>query len=626
MTLAEILLLTAHTSPRMLYATDTDRWYSIRANELGSTAREAVHTDEDGFIATAPTNTDDTGQTTPPGGLKIPAGQRITWTGFTGETVANMFMFANHGGSGISGAFPEIVWTSPRFCFYWNDGFQMGAAGNPRGPHFLYMHTLGNADASDTIRQSTPIWLDGSFWNGSAATVSNIGIQWVPSGVRSGELVFGISNGTYSNYTGLSGANVGVVSAIPEIVLPFKITEDGPQVPANKVLELKSGASILFPDATTMTSAANLTPRVGARSLAAGTVTVSDVSITDYTQVFLTRKAEAGTVGELSYVLDPGVGFTINSSSATDTSRVNYLLLEGSTSQAAPTISGTNNIGDTLTALTGGGSNSFQWYSGGVIVEGATNSTYVIRHQDAGLAITAREDGEVSNAITAWKLADEGTLLGNFSADFGLYQEIDGSSATPATANGDTVGEWRNSTGANHVFAIDTERRPLLDIETDAGHPFLTFSGANPGPRMLKTTVSPALSRPQTCFIVANNTTVVSNERIFTTSDAGARMAITQVPTGTIANINASTAMAANEKHLVTARTTSTANTIRVDAGDEDSETETTGNGNGFYIGGATDAQAAACRIYAVVFYAADLSTEAQARVRAYLKAKWGTP
>lgn len=581
--------------------------------------------DANAFLPTGPPNADPA--VTPPGGLLIPPGQRITWTGFSGETVGNVYMFANHGGSGISGTYPEFVWSAGRHCYYWLDGFQMGGAGTARGRHFLYMHSLGAAtENTDPVRQSTPVWMDGSYWSGTATIPSNIGIQWVPSGVRSGELVFGISNGTYSNYTGLSGVNIGVVSAIPEIVIPFTITHTGPSVPASKTLAMGSGATIAFNDGTTMTSAANLTPRTGTRSLAAGTVTVSDASVTTYTNVLLTRKAASGTIGDLTYTVNPGVGFTINSSSATDASRVIYHLLEGTMSAAAPSIAGTTGIGDTLTATTGGGSNTFQWYSNGVAVEGATSATYVIRWQDSGLPVTAREDGAASNALTAWKFADEGTVLGNFSADYGTYQEIDGSSTTPATANSDPVGEWRNATGANYVFAPTTGQRPLLDTVTDSGHPFLAFDGLNPGDRLLKVTVSPALSRPQTCFMVATNTAMVSNERIFSTSDSSARMAITQVPDGYIGNISASTPMAMNEKHLVTARTTSTLNAIRVDAGSEVTATETTGNGNGFYIGGTNDSQAAAVRIYAVVFYAADLDANAQARVRAYLKAKWGTP
>jgi hypothetical protein len=62
--------------------------------------------------------------------------------------------------------------------------------------------------------------------------------------------------------------------------------------------------------------------------MTAGTITVVNTSVTANTVIFLSLATAGGTTGALSSVPTAGVGFVINSSSATDTSTVNYLLIE----------------------------------------------------------------------------------------------------------------------------------------------------------------------------------------------------------------------------------------------------------------------------------------------------------
>ncbi|MFC7892675.1 glycosyl hydrolase family 28-related protein [Streptomyces sp. NPDC057381] len=68
--------------------------------------------------------------------------------------------------------------------------------------------------------------------------------------------------------------------------------------------------------------------RMGVSTLAAGTVTVANTSVTANTRVAVFRQAAGGTVGHLSVTKVAGTSFTINSSSATDTSVVAWLLFE----------------------------------------------------------------------------------------------------------------------------------------------------------------------------------------------------------------------------------------------------------------------------------------------------------
>lgn len=83
--------------------------------------------------------------------------------------------------------------------------------------------------------------------------------------------------------------------------------------------------------ATAATTAANnataALSRVGNATLVAGTKTIADTSVTSNTIVQLSYKTFAGTPGDLGYSTNPGVGFTVTSTSNTDTSTFSYQLI-----------------------------------------------------------------------------------------------------------------------------------------------------------------------------------------------------------------------------------------------------------------------------------------------------------
>ena len=63
-------------------------------------------------------------------------------------------------------------------------------------------------------------------------------------------------------------------------------------------------------------------------AMTAGAVVISTTAVTASSIIFLTMNTPGGTPGYLSYgSINPGVGFRINSTSATDTSTVNYLII-----------------------------------------------------------------------------------------------------------------------------------------------------------------------------------------------------------------------------------------------------------------------------------------------------------
>jgi hypothetical protein len=68
--------------------------------------------------------------------------------------------------------------------------------------------------------------------------------------------------------------------------------------------------------------------RVGNAVLVGGTVGVLESNVTGQTVVQHSRKVAGGGLGDVTYTLTPGVGFTLNSSSGTDTSTISWFLSE----------------------------------------------------------------------------------------------------------------------------------------------------------------------------------------------------------------------------------------------------------------------------------------------------------
>jgi hypothetical protein len=74
-------------------------------------------------------------------------------------------------------------------------------------------------------------------------------------------------------------------------------------------------------------SAVGNASNVGEATLVAGTIAVANTSVTASSLVLLSRRVIGGTPGFLSYTRSAGVGFTINSNQAADTSTVSYMVL-----------------------------------------------------------------------------------------------------------------------------------------------------------------------------------------------------------------------------------------------------------------------------------------------------------
>jgi hypothetical protein len=67
---------------------------------------------------------------------------------------------------------------------------------------------------------------------------------------------------------------------------------------------------------------------MGTATLVGGTIAVANTTVTANTRVFISRSTTGGTEGTLSTTQINATSFTVNSTSGTDTSTVNWLLIE----------------------------------------------------------------------------------------------------------------------------------------------------------------------------------------------------------------------------------------------------------------------------------------------------------
>lgn len=87
-------------------------------------------------------------------------------------------------------------------------------------------------------------------------------------------------------------------------------------------MDLRAGGGVRLKEGTN--------GRAGVATLVNGTVTVSNTLVTSNSRITLDRQNAGGTLGHLSTVRTAGTGFTINSSSATETSTVYFTINEPS--------------------------------------------------------------------------------------------------------------------------------------------------------------------------------------------------------------------------------------------------------------------------------------------------------
>ena len=128
-----------------------------------------------------------------------------------------------------------------------------------------------------------------------------------------------------------STSNLGPVGITGDLTVTGVVTAEEFTDGTSTLMDgLLNNANITMPIGTILTVTAGATgtaARAGLSTLVAGSILVPNSSVTANTLAFLTRSTNGGT-GLLSYTKSAGVSFTINSSSSSDVSAVNWLLIE----------------------------------------------------------------------------------------------------------------------------------------------------------------------------------------------------------------------------------------------------------------------------------------------------------
>lgn len=143
------------------------------------------------------------------------------------------------------------------------------------------------------------------------------------------------------------------------------------------------------------------------------------------------------------------------------------------TNATIPAVTGTVTIGQTLTVSTGEWNNaptsfSYQWFSGGAAVGGATASTYVIQASDAGKAIYATVTG--INNMGQFIATSNTTANVPIAAPVNSVAPVITGAATQGTNLTSTNGTWSGSPsftyqwkrGASNIAGATTSSYTLV--------------------------------------------------------------------------------------------------------------------------------------------------------------------
>jgi hypothetical protein len=146
--------------------------------------------DANGDLQTGIANND--GQLGPGGRIRLPRFRPLQFLDEDGDAFAQMYGWPGHSGG------DEVVATSPRWAWYWGDGWQMGSPATLRDNRYIYIQP-NTASASDTMVESPPVNLLSRYWNGAVNVDMPVWL-WTQNGTaaNSEELIinFGGSNPT----------------------------------------------------------------------------------------------------------------------------------------------------------------------------------------------------------------------------------------------------------------------------------------------------------------------------------------------------------------------------------------------------------------------------------------------
>lgn len=157
---------------------------------------------------------------------------------------------------------------------------------------------------------------------GSITFTAGAGGLGSATGGGGGNMVFNGSVGGNSSTPGAGGFLQFFTAATTTLTEKLRITAAGLFIISNSQLEVATAGFGL-----SVKSGSNC--KMGTATLAAGTVTVSNTSVTSNSLIYVTSQADGGTPGFVRVTAKvASTSFTITSSSGSDTSTVAWLIVE----------------------------------------------------------------------------------------------------------------------------------------------------------------------------------------------------------------------------------------------------------------------------------------------------------
>lgn len=201
--------------------------------------------------------------------------------------------------------------------------FSMGASGGANPPpypkHFNCISGDGNITALSSVKALDGVSINDAPWvvlSNANATVNTL-VGWVTAGSSKNPMSFvGTQNKTQTATSEVSDLWFATQKA-GTLTLGLKLTDQGQLAiqQAGAGLSVKTGSNC----------------KMGTSTMVAGTVTIATTAVTASSKIFYNRATTGGTVGDLSRgTIVAGTSFVINSTSALDTSDIDWLIVEPS--------------------------------------------------------------------------------------------------------------------------------------------------------------------------------------------------------------------------------------------------------------------------------------------------------
>jgi hypothetical protein len=197
---------------------------------------------------------------------------------------------------------------------------------------------LGNAAGDSTATSATSRFIAGSgtspitdVWIGKGevhatpAAINYHGCGGSGANIAGGDLNF---SGGIGTGTGAGGTLRFKVAAATTSSSTLNTLADAMTIDSTGLVSVLLGSLAIGTLGKGLTVKSGAGAKVGQATLVAGTVTVTNTNITANSRIFLTVSTAGGTQGFLSTTKSAGASFTITSTSATETSVVDWFIVE----------------------------------------------------------------------------------------------------------------------------------------------------------------------------------------------------------------------------------------------------------------------------------------------------------